>query len=59
MNNKRTQWIDALKGYGIALVVFGHCITYLENPGYPYELIWKYIASFNMPLFFYDIWISI
>lgn len=52
MNNRRTQWIDALKGYGIVLVVFGHCITYLENPGYPYELIWKYIASFNMPLFF-------
>ena len=52
MNRKRTQWIDALKGYGILLVVFGHCITYLENSGYAYELIWKYIASFNMPLFF-------
>ncbi len=42
---KRIDWIDALKGFGIFCVTFGHC-----NPWSPLE---KYIYSFHMFLFFF------
>lgn len=40
--NKRIEWIDQLKGFGIFLVVYGHNFPITE----------KYIYSFHMPLFF-------
>lgn len=45
MNNKRIQWIDALKGFGIFCVTLGHL-----SPFYPLE---KHIYSFHMFLFFF------
>ncbi len=44
-SRKRIDWIDALKGFGIFCVTFGHC-----NPWAPLE---KYIYSFHMFLFFF------
>ena len=40
--NKRIDWIDQVKGFGIFLVVYGHNFPITE----------KYIYSFHMPLFF-------
>lgn len=42
-SNQRIEWIDALKGIGIILVLIGHCG--IEN-------INQYIYLFHMPLFF-------
>jgi fucose 4-O-acetylase-like acetyltransferase len=44
MTKERIKWLDAAKGLGILLVVFGH------NP-VPAPL-GKYLVSFHMPLFF-------
>ncbi len=45
MNGKRLDYLDMVKGIGIALVVIGH------SPGVPTSvLIW--LTSFHMPLFF-------
>lgn len=42
---KRIDWIDVAKGYGIILVVLGHCF----NKG---SALHNWIFSFHMPLFF-------
>ncbi|WP_368384475.1 acyltransferase family protein [Polaribacter sp. AHE13PA] len=42
-NQKRINWIDQIKGFGIILVVIGHNFPLIEN----------YIYSFHMPLFFF------
>ncbi len=42
---KRIEWIDVAKGYGIILVVLGHCF----NKG---TILHNWIFSFHMPLFF-------
>lgn len=44
MNNQKSYWIDALKAFGILLVVIGHS----GAPG----IIGKMIYGFHMPLFF-------
>ena len=43
--DRRLQWIDALKGYGIFCVTFAHL-----NPWLPLE---KHIYSYHMFLFFF------
>ena len=45
MNDKRIEWIDAIRGFGIFLVTFGHL-----NPWLPLE---THIYSFHMALFFF------
>ncbi len=42
---KRLDYIDALKGFGIILVVLGHM-------HFGYEVPYQYIYAFHMPLFF-------
>lgn len=44
-DNKRINWIDSIKGFGIILVVLGH------TSGIDIYL-YKFIYSFHMPLFF-------
>src|ERR1700728_2689079 len=44
-SNGRIPWVDALKGLGIALVVFGH----IANG----SLFQRLIYTFHMPLFFF------
>jgi fucose 4-O-acetylase-like acetyltransferase len=55
----RIVWIDATKGYAISLVVFGHVLGGAMARGWlsPADgdvpkLIYDYIYSFHMPLFF-------
>lgn len=47
MISKRINWIDVARGMAILLVVMGHCIGDLDNPGN------RFILSFHMPLFFF------
>lgn len=48
---------DVLKGFGIVLMVFGHCIqsgsgmAYLENACYFEDRWYQFLYSFHMPLF--------
>lgn len=44
MATNRIDWIDAAKGIGILLVMFGHCWLSAE---YTY-----WLTAFHMPLFF-------
>lgn len=44
----RVSWIDAAKGLGIILIVFGH-IASVESP----SLLYVYIYAFHVPLFFF------
>ncbi|OAD19925.1 acyltransferase 3 [Candidatus Thiomargarita nelsonii] len=60
MTNQRVSWIDAAKGIGIILVVYGHVARgvfnaglYQEQPLVTYHLIDNIIYSFHMPLFFF------
>lgn len=54
----RLSWIDALKGFAIILVVFGHIEAGYEKSGiFPSEtwilqMIWDFGHTFRMPLFF-------
>ena len=52
-SSKRIEWIDALRGFAIVLVVFSH----VEHFGYGYladeSLIRNIIITFYMPLFFF------
>ena len=41
------MWIDVTRGVAILLVVLGHCIGDLYNPGN------RFILAFHMPLFFF------
>jgi fucose 4-O-acetylase-like acetyltransferase len=55
--NARTDWVDAAKGIGIVLVVYGHVARGLHTAGlYPdgqaFARIDAAIYSFHMPLFF-------
>jgi fucose 4-O-acetylase-like acetyltransferase len=53
----RVTWIDAAKGFSIALVVFGHVLGgtlargWLDDAG-PWKMVYDYIYLFHMPLFF-------
>ncbi len=50
---KRFEYIDALKGFAIFCVLWGHSIQYLKN-GYNFfsNPVFEFIYSFHMPLFF-------
>jgi len=55
----RIIWIDAIRGYAITLVVFGHVLEGAMNRGWlsradgdAAKLIHDFIYSFHMPLFF-------
>ncbi|HSI76282.1 MAG TPA: acyltransferase family protein [Lunatimonas sp.] len=52
-NKKRIEYIDALKGFAIFLVLWGHSLQYLKN-GYDafQNPVFEFIYSFHMPLFF-------
>lgn len=47
MIRPRVQWIDVSRGIAIILVVLGHCISNMEEPGN------RFILAFHMPLFFF------
>jgi len=47
-NHARIQWIDALKGLGISLIVLGH-VWSLEQP--PAFYVWLF--AFHVPVFFF------
>ena len=46
-SKNRILWVDAARGIAMLLVILGHCIGSLNDPGY------KFILSFHMPLFFF------
>ncbi len=45
-SGKRIEWLDIAKGYGIILVVTGHCCRFNG-------ILFDIIFSFHMPLFFF------
>lgn len=55
--SKRNSYLDIAKSLGIILVVIGHCIQYgsgslyFEKELYFYNILFKFIYSFHMPLF--------
>lgn len=54
----RSSWVDAAKGIGIILVVYGHVARGLESAGIipdstGFRLVDSVIYSFHMPLFFF------
>ena len=57
--SSRIEWIDALKGFTILLVVLGHCLEAFLTSSVPnnftdiLKLIHDWIYSFHMPLFFF------
>lgn len=52
-NKQRIEHIDALKGFAIFCVLWGHSLQYLRN-GYDFfhNPMFAFIYSFHMPLFF-------
>lgn len=51
--NNRILWIDNVRFFAIACVVFGHVLGFLTNHEIVgYEVVQGVIVSFNMPLFF-------
>lgn len=52
-NTKREEWVDAVKGWAIYLVVLGHCIQYATPEHYEYSsnIFFRLIYGFHMPLF--------
>ena len=50
---KRLAYIDNTKGFAILLVVLGHIVQFMYAPGdYHQNVVFRYIYSFHMPLFF-------
>jgi len=54
MQNKgRDDYWDELKGIGIILVIVGHIVQFIYEPlMYEYNILFRIIYSFHMPLFF-------
>lgn len=52
-DKQRIEHIDALKGFAIFCVLWGHSVQYLRN-GYDFfhNPVFEFIYSFHMPLFF-------
>jgi fucose 4-O-acetylase-like acetyltransferase len=51
--NKRIEFIDALKGFAIFCVLWGHSLQYLRgNYDFFHNPAFEFIYSFHMPLFF-------
>ena len=48
---QRLHYLDNLKGFAILMVILGHCVQY-RIAGYEYNLIFRIVYSFHMPLFF-------
>lgn len=55
MGNNRIFYLDSLKGILIILVIVGHVIQYGHGLNYDYnnDLVFRFIYSFHMPLFFF------
>ena len=53
MTKQRIEYLDALKGFAIFLVIWGHCIQYLKKDIDVFQnTVFEFIYSFHMPLFF-------
>ena len=56
--SNRIEWIDALKGFAILVVVIGHCVAdSLHSNTFPIyqdymQMFYDFIYSFHMPFFF-------
>jgi len=51
--NQRIEYIDALKGFAIFCVIWGHSLQNLKNSyDFFHNPIFEFIYSFHMPLFF-------
>ena len=51
--NKRIQYIDALRGFTMILVVFAHVLLWTFNLGNHETVIGSLFITFRMPMFFF------
>lgn len=51
MGLKRIEYLDAIKGFAIYLVIWGHCIQFLSSNNCFNDKAFSLIYSFHMPLF--------
>lgn len=52
ITQRKYEWIDIAKGFGIILVILGHCIRDGMQEKYIFSVIYTFIYTFHMPLFF-------
>lgn len=52
MRQNRNFIFDATKALAIWLVLLGHCVQYLSGADYHTDVLYQFIYSFHMPLFF-------
>lgn len=51
-STNRMQWVDAMRGFSMIVVVLGHVLLYMDIGGYD-SFISSLFLSFRMPLFFF------
>ena len=51
--NKRIQFIDAMRGFTMLLVVFGHIFIYTFQYGEAETMVSSFFITFRMPMFFF------
>lgn len=51
MDNQRNLALDLLKSFAIYLVIYCHCLQFLQPGHYLAKLPYVYVYSFHMPLF--------
>ncbi len=51
-NLNRMQWVDAMRGFSMLIVVFGHVLLSMGIGGYN-SFLSSILLTFRMPLFFF------
>ena len=52
-SKKRIEYIDAMRGFTMLLVVFGHVLTHGLNNYSEGSVVYSFFQTFRMPMFFF------